>query len=97
MCRSPLFLTVPALMCLLSLSAWGEGILVTDSQPTYEGDVRPILKARCFICHGEGKQLKAGLDLRLRRLIVEGGCWLSSIAIIQPVHHNKTVRRFRGS
>jgi mono/diheme cytochrome c family protein len=41
--------------------------------PAFEGDVRPILKAHCFECHGEGKKLKGGLDLRLRRLIVEGG------------------------
>src|SRR5437588_10362466 len=41
--------------------------------PTYEGHVRPILKAHCFECHGEGKKLKGGLDLRLRRLTAEGG------------------------
>src|SRR5688572_20727613 len=39
----------------------------------FEKDVRPILKAHCFDCHGEGEQLKGGLDLRLRRLMVEGG------------------------
>jgi mono/diheme cytochrome c family protein len=40
---------------------------------TFEKDVRPILKAHCFECHGEGKKLKGGLDVRLRRLLVEGG------------------------
>jgi mono/diheme cytochrome c family protein len=42
-------------------------------QTTFEKHVRPILKANCFDCHGEGEKLKGGLDLRLRRLIVEGG------------------------
>src|SRR5437867_9634333 len=41
--------------------------------PTFEKDIRPILKAHCFDCHGEGEKLKGGLDLRLRRLILQGG------------------------
>ena len=40
---------------------------------TYEKDIRPILKANCFDCHGEREKPKGGLDLRLRRLIVAGG------------------------
>jgi len=40
---------------------------------TYERDVRPIFKANCFHCHGEEGPPEAGLDLRLRRLIVAGG------------------------
>ncbi len=40
---------------------------------TFEQHVRPLLKAHCFDCHGEGEKLRAGLDLRLRRLIVTGG------------------------
>ena len=41
--------------------------------PTFEKDIRPILKAHCFDCHGEGETLKGGLDLRLRRLMLKGG------------------------
>src|SRR6266700_4557141 len=41
--------------------------------PVFEKDIRPILKAHCFECHGEGEKLKGGLDLRLRRLILQGG------------------------
>ena len=40
---------------------------------TFEQHVRPIFKAMCFECHGEGKRLKGDLDLRLRRLLVQGG------------------------
>jgi mono/diheme cytochrome c family protein len=40
---------------------------------TFEKDIRPILKAHCFDCHGEGETLKGGLDLRLRRLMLKGG------------------------
>lgn len=40
---------------------------------TFEKDIRPILKAHCFDCHGEGEKLRGGLDLRLRRFMVKGG------------------------
>lgn len=40
---------------------------------TYEQHVRPILKAYCFECHGESDKLRGGLDVRLRRLLVQGG------------------------
>ncbi len=40
---------------------------------TYERDIRPIFKAHCFHCHGESGVTKGGLDVRLRRLVVQGG------------------------
>src|ERR1700675_1556681 len=43
------------------------------ASPPFEKDVRPILKAHCFDCHGEGEKLRGGLDLRLRRLMLKGG------------------------
>ncbi len=44
-----------------------------DLNLTFERDVRPILKAHCFLCHGEETELKGGLDLRLVRLMQSGG------------------------
>lgn len=48
---------------------------VSNGEPalTFELHVRPILKAHCFDCHGEGDTLRGGLDLRLKRFIVRGG------------------------
>jgi hypothetical protein len=40
---------------------------------TYEKDVRPILKAACFQCHGEEPKPKGKLDLRLVKLMRKGG------------------------
>jgi len=40
---------------------------------TFERDVRPILKAHCFLCHGEETPHKGNLDLRLARLMRAGG------------------------
>jgi mono/diheme cytochrome c family protein len=47
---------------------------------TFEQHVRPLLKVHCVHCHGDG-QKEAGLDLRLRRWMVEGG---DSGAAIEP-------------
>ncbi len=62
----------PALL-LLFLAGRCPAETGADSPPTFEKDVRPILKVNCFRCHGEGDQLKGKLDLRLRRLAVRGG------------------------
>ena len=50
------------------LTATFAGILSAEDL-TYDRDVRPILKAHCFQCHGEEGAPKGGLDLRLRRLL----------------------------
>ncbi len=42
-----------------------------DSGLTFEGVIRPILKAHCFSCHGEGEILKGGVDLRLRHFLAD--------------------------
>jgi len=61
---------------LLALFLPGSGFSepgVPTVKITYEQHIRPILKANCFQCHGEGKKLKGNLDLRLRRFILKGG------------------------
>ena len=47
--------------------------VITAAPLTFEKDIRPILKAHCFDCHGEGEKLNGGLDLRLQRLMLKGG------------------------
>ena len=58
----------------LSHAALGES---TDEaaavEVSFERHVRPILKAHCLECHGEGEEIEGGLDLRLRRFILMGG------------------------
>ena len=39
---------------------------------TFEADVRPILKAHCFQCHGKEGKTEGELDVRLVRLLVAG-------------------------
>lgn len=68
----PSFPLFPSVALLVSILV-GPDICHGAPAPTFEKDIRPILKAHCFDCHGEGEQLKGGLDVRLRRLLVAGG------------------------
>ena len=57
--------------CLLLLSL-AKPELVWANEPQFERDVRPVLLAHCFKCHGLETR-KAGLDLRTRSLMLRGG------------------------
>ena len=59
-----------AVLVLISLCGVGTG---ADSTSTFEAQARPLLRAYCVECHGEGEKLKGGLDLRLRRTTLKGG------------------------
>src|SRR5579872_168818 len=56
---------------------------LTATGLTFEREVRPILRAHCFDCHGSQNVRKGELDLRLRRSMVKGG---ESGPAIQPQH-----------
>ena len=53
----------------------------TNTALTFEKHILPIFKTYCFDCHGSQNELKGGLDLRLRRFLVNGG---DSGPVIQP-------------
>jgi cytochrome c553 len=50
--------------------------------PSFDRDVRPILKAACTHCHGEEEDLAGGVDLRLRRFMDRPGD--SGEAVVVP-------------
>jgi mono/diheme cytochrome c family protein len=60
-----------AVICLALFG--GQPSAFADGPVSFEKHVRPILKAHCFQCHGEGDELQGKLDLRLKRLIEKGG------------------------
>ncbi|WP_437185894.1 PSD1 and planctomycete cytochrome C domain-containing protein [Planctomicrobium sp. SH668] len=48
-------------------------VLAETPDVLFEKDIRPILKAACFHCHGESPTPEGGLDLRLSRFAIRGG------------------------
>ena len=60
----------PARLMVMALTG---AVAVASGAPSFEKDVRPILKAHCFHCHGEDGELKGGLDVRLQRFLLKGG------------------------
>ena len=70
-------------ICLLVISSVAvAGDIVTD--PVFETHIRPIFKANCFHCHGEDDKLEGKLDLRLARLMIQGGENGPSVVSDQP-------------
>ena len=58
----------------LGVSLSGYALPPASNPVLFEKDIRPILKQHCFHCHGEeADDVKAGLDVRLRRFLEKGG------------------------
>ncbi len=63
---------MPRTRLLLSLT-FAAALPAASAPLTFEKDVRPVLKAHCFQCHGEEGETKGGLDVRLTRFLLKGG------------------------
>ena len=50
----------------------------------FETQVRPILKARCLKCHGEGPKVKGGLRLDSREAVLRGGDLGPAVSLSEP-------------
>jgi hypothetical protein len=75
---------IRALFLPISVALLRNLILAEEPALTFEKDVRPILRAQCFHCHGDGEERSGGLDARLVRLIRSGGDSGSAIVAGNP-------------
>ena len=71
--RAPFLVTAIALLCLQSVSGRVSG-RVSAAEPgiDYAKQIQPLLRTRCFACHGPLKQ-QSGLRLDASQLIRKGG------------------------
>ncbi len=69
--RSSIRLLVFALLACMTQSV--SPLAAEDPAAHFETQVRRILKAHCWHCHGEEPELSGGLDARLVRLMLKGG------------------------
>ncbi len=78
---------------VLAIGCWviAQRGLTEEPALVFERDVRPILKAHCFHCHGENDTKEGALDLRLRRLMITGG--ESGTAVIPGDRSSLLLRR----
>ncbi len=63
-------------MLVATLMLWlaaGPVAAGAETSPTFEDQIRPLLKARCFHCHGETDSPEGALDVRLVKLLTKGG------------------------
>ena len=75
---------IGTILSIVLLAHTGAVASAFDDPLRFEVDVRPILKAHCWQCHGEEKELHGGMDARLVRSLLKGG---ESGAAIVPGDH----------
>ncbi len=63
----------PSVFLTTCLSLFMQAVTASAGEAVFERDVRPILKAACFQCHGEADSREGGLDVRLSKLLMHGG------------------------
>ncbi len=76
-------------MALVLAVAGATGRSAVADEPTFERDIRPILRAHCLDCHGGVEELQGGLDLRQVRLMQKGG--ESGTAIVPGDSHSSLI------
>ena len=66
------------------LSLFGVRAIASENAVTFEDNVKPIFKARCFKCHGEDEH-KSGLSLHTYSAVLKGG---SGGEVVKPSRAN---------
>ncbi|HEY2253112.1 MAG TPA: DUF1549 domain-containing protein, partial [Planctomycetaceae bacterium] len=64
--------------------ASGERSFSKEQVEFFEKQVQPILKARCFKCHGADEKIKGGLRLSNRAAVLKGGDQGAAVVLDKP-------------
>jgi Protein of unknown function (DUF1549)/Planctomycete cytochrome C len=86
------FASVTAFVIALAMFFSDEGAQATRGETPftpqqiqyYESQVRPILKAHCLKCHGDGPKIRAGFRLNSRAAVLRGGELGPAVSLGQP-------------
>jgi len=85
------------LLCItFSVAVTASAAEKPSAEISFEKHIRPILRANCFVCHGDNDEPEGGLDLRLRRLIAKGGESGPSLIAGKPEESSLLVRARDG-
>src|SRR5262245_37558334 len=92
-------LTLPAFICLMALLSIGPVTPAQDKSGEnaafYDAQIKPILQANCFRCHGGEAKVKGGLNLTARAGLLKGGSSGPAIDLQEP-ERSRLVRAIRG-
>ena len=67
-----------------ALSKGGQAALTAEQIRFFETQVKPVLQANCFACHGAGANLSGGLQLNNRTALLKGGLSGPSVSLRKP-------------
>jgi len=81
----PLRLHRPQHGCETRIEGWGGQPTFTAEQIRFfETQVKPVLQANCYACHGAGANLSGGLQLNNRATLLKGGMSGSAVSLSKP-------------
>ncbi|MCW3096279.1 MAG: Planctomycete cytochrome [Chthonomonadaceae bacterium] len=62
----------------------GTTVFTADQIRFFETQVKPVLQANCFACHGAGANLSGGLQLNNRATLLKGGMSGPAVSLSKP-------------
>ena len=67
-----------------SSSKDGQTAFTAEQIRFFEAQVKPVLQANCFACHGAGANLSGGLQLNNRATLLKGGSSGAAVVLGKP-------------
>lgn len=78
-------------LCFVGVS-WAEAKAFGEGDLLFVLKVKPLIREKCFACHGENEERKGGLDLRTRAGFLAGGNEFSNVLIPQNPEESTLIK-----